>query len=342
VSSSDSLRKSPASPADGDVDRRGFLFAVLPAALATVAVASAARGEEKAGPLAPLPAADAVLSRLVFGACHKLDRPFGVWDAMLALKPQLFLFMGDTIYKDTIVMDEKRAEYAKLAAVPEFARFRQRVPILATWDDHDYGENDGGADYPKRDEAQQVFLDFFAPGAADDVRRKRPGLYEAHVFGAAGRRTQVIVLDTRYFRSKLKRDEVFGGYAPNRDPAATMLGDVQWTWLAEQLKRPAELRLICSSIPVLHEEQPNEKWDNLPLERARLFKVIAESKACGVVLLSGDRHRGEMSRGDVGGDAGAHRHRLFAVRADVERPELSVRAVRRAEPASDRGGVVER
>jgi alkaline phosphatase D len=90
---------------------------------------------------------------------------------------------------------------------------------------------------------------------------------------------------------------VFGGYAPNRDPAATMLGEAQWAWLAEELKRPAELRLICSSIPVLHEEQPNEKWDNLPLERARLFKVIAESKACGVVLLSGDRHRGEMSAG---------------------------------------------
>jgi alkaline phosphatase D len=208
--------------------------------------------------------------------------------------------MGDTIYKDTVVMDEKRAEYAKLAAVPEFARFRQRVPILATWDDHDYGQNDGGADYPKRDEAQQVFLGFFAPDALDDVRRKRAGLYDAHVFGPPGKRTQVILLDTRYFRSPLRRNEVLGGYLPNRDTSATMLGEAQWTWLADQLRRPADLRLICSSIPVLHEQQPNEKWDNLPHERARLFNVIAESKAGGVVLLSGDRHRGEMSAAKPG------------------------------------------
>jgi alkaline phosphatase D len=238
------------------------------------------------------------LSVIAFGACHKLDRPFTVWDAILAQKPQVFLFTGDSIYMDTRVMDDKRAEYAKLAAVPNFARFRERVPILATWDDHDYGENDGGADYPRRDEAKQIFLDFFRE-PKDSPRRGHGGVYGSWVFGPAGKRTQVILLDTRYYRSPIKHDPR-GGYSPLSDPAATLLGEEQWTWLAEQLRVPAELRLLVSSIQVQAEDQPNEKWANLPLERAKLFKLIADTKATGVVFVSGDRHHGEIQSMDIG------------------------------------------
>jgi len=271
--------------------RRSFVLAMtcLPAAVLHADEAD----------VAPPPAADEPLSVIAFGACHKLDRPFDVWDAILAQKPQAFLFTGDSIYKDTTVIEEKRAEYAKLAAVPNFARFRQRVPILATWDDHDYGANDGGADYPRRDDAKQVFLDFFRE-PKDSPRWKHGGVYGAWVFGPAGKRTQIILLDTRYFRSPLKPDLGFGGYLPNNDPAATMLGSEQWAWLAEQLKVPAELRLLVSSIQVQAEEQPNEKWANLPHERANLFKLIAGSKATGVVIISGDRHHGEIQSMDIG------------------------------------------
>ena len=249
--------------------------------------------------LAPPPAAEQPISRIAFGSCHKLDRPFTVWDSMLAQKPDLFIFLGDTVYLDTVDMEAKKAEYAKLAAVPNFSNFRKHVPIVATWDDHDYGANDGGADYPKRDESQKIFLDFFHE-PADSPRRKRPGVYNAYVFGPEHQRTQIILLDTRYFRSKLKRDEQWGGYLPQTDPTATFLGPEQWKWLAEQLRVPADLRLIVSSIQVEHEDQPNEKWINIPAERDKLFKTIADSKATGVVFISGDRHHGEISSMDIG------------------------------------------
>jgi alkaline phosphatase D len=235
-----------------------------------------------------------VVSRIALGACHKLDMPLTIWDVMLAQKPDVFLFTGDTIYKDTVVMEEKRAEYAKLAAVPGFVRFRETVPILATWDDHDYGANDGGADYPKKDEAKQIFLDFFRE-PKDSPRWKHGGVYGSWVLGPAGKRVQVILLDTRYFRSKLNRDEKWGGYLPQTDPRATFLGDEQWRWFAEQLKVPAEVRLLVSSIQVEADEQPNEKWANIPAEKERLYKTIAQSKASGVILVSGDRHHGEIS-----------------------------------------------
>ena len=279
------------------VSRRTLLCGLLLPWVSSVA----GRGEAAPTPseIAVPPAAEQALSRIAFGSCHKLDRPFTVWDSILAQKPQFFIFLGDTVYLDTVDMEAKKAMYDKLAAVPNFARFREAVPIVATWDDHDYGANDGGADYPKRDESQKIFLDFFHE-PQDSIRRKRAGVYNSYVFGPEGKRTQVILLDTRYFRTPLKHDEQLGGYLPQRDAAATMLGEAQWKWLAEQLRAPAELRLIVSSIQVEHEEQPNEKWLNMPAERAKLFKTVVDSKASGAIFISGDRHHGEISGMDIG------------------------------------------
>ena len=75
-----------------------------------------------------------------------------------------------------------------------------------------------------------------------------------------------------------------------------MLGDAQWTWLEAQLRQPAELRLLVSSIQVLAETHGWERWGHLPRERDRLFQLIGRSGARGVVLLTGDRHRAAVYR----------------------------------------------
>jgi alkaline phosphatase D len=119
------------------------------------------------------------------------------------------------------------------------------------------------------------------------------------VFGPAGKRVQIVLLDTRYFRSPVKKVDR-NAYGPNTDPGATVLGDEQWKWLEEQLKVPADLRLIGSSIQVINEDHRFEKWMNFPKERDRLYQVLRDTKANGVVILSGDRHLGELSQTDAG------------------------------------------
>jgi alkaline phosphatase D len=247
------------------------------------------------------------VSRIAFGSCFKTDFPRGVWDVVLQKRPELFLFIGDVIYKDTLDMDQKRPEFLKLGQVESFARLRKACEVLAVWDDHDYGMNDGGADYPKRDQSKRMFLEFFGEPEHSPRWRKSGGMYHCAVFGPPGKRIQVILLDGRYHRSQLNRDHVHGGYHPLRDPQATMLGNEQWKWLEDRLKEPAELRLVCSGIQVVGADQPNEKWANLPLERERLFKLIGQTKASGVIFLSGDRHHGEISatRPDADAAAGA-------------------------------------
>jgi alkaline phosphatase D len=246
---------------------------------------------------------DQPLTRIAFGSCANQDRPQPIWDAIVATEPELFLMLGDNIYADTDDMDVLRAKYKLLGDQAGFQKLRRSCTLLATWDDHDFGANDAGGDYPRKRESQQVFLDFFGV-AKDDTRRKREGVYDAHTFGPAGQRVHVILLDTRYFRSPLKKgfhngepgEGRRGVYVPDNSPDATLLGEAQWKWLAAQLQVPAELRIIASSVQFVADEHGSEKWGNFPSERQRLLDLLRQSRAAGVVFISGDRHLAEISR----------------------------------------------
>jgi alkaline phosphatase D len=261
--------------------RAGFLLLGLLPAFSSA-------GEEKA------------LGRLAVGSCADQERPQTVWKAFAATAPDLVVLLGDNIYADTEDPEVRAAAYAKLGAVPEFAELRRRVPFLFTWDDHDYGANDAGAEYPEKEESKRQMLDFFGVPEDHELRR-RPGVYQAKIFGPEGRRVQVILLDGRSFRSPLLEDpSPWRRYRPNLDPVATMLGEQQWAWLREQLRQPAEFRLIGSGVQVLSYAAGFEGWKTMPLEQERLFAAIRETRAAGVVFISGDAHYTQIVRADGG------------------------------------------
>jgi alkaline phosphatase D len=249
------------------------------------------------------------ISRIAFGSCAKQGKPQPIWDAIVETKPEMFLFIGDNIYGDTKDPAVLKAKWQQLGAEPGYQRLKAACPILATWDDHDYGWDDAGAEYSIKKESQQVFLDFFED-PANSPRRKREGVYDAKTFGPPGKRVQVILLDTRYFRSPLHKPKEkpahepgegwSGPYRPTSDAEATILGPEQWKWLAEQLRQAAEVRILASSIQVVAHEHGWEHWSNFPRERERLFKLLANSRASGVVVISGDRHSAEISAHDPG------------------------------------------
>jgi alkaline phosphatase D len=238
-------------------------------------------------------------SRIAFGSCIKQDLACPILSAITELKPQLMLFIGDNIYGDTSDVEVLRAKYASLGSKPEFQRLIASTRVLATWDDHDYGKNDGGSDFEFRDVSQTEFLNFWQV-PTQSPRRQVPGVYDASVFGPKGKRLQVIMLDTRYFRSPLKTGEKRqgGAYEPDESSDKTLLGEAQWTWLEEQLRKQAEIRLLVSSIQCIPTAAGQETWSNLPRERQRLLDLITSTKANGVILLSGDRHWSEISRLD--------------------------------------------
>ena len=92
------------------------------------------------------------------------------------------------------------------------------IPIVGTWDDHDFGENDGDKTYEHRRESQALFLDFFNVPKHDE-RRRREGVYSFYDLKSNSGKTRirVILLDNRYHKDPYQK-------AVDGD----MLGEVQW------------------------------------------------------------------------------------------------------------------
>lgn len=248
---------------------------------------------------------DAPISRIAFGSCYKTDRDEAVWATIESRRPDVTVLLGDNVYADTRNEAALRAAWEELATTPGFASLRANTTLLATWDDHDFGENDAGREYPIKVESQRAFLDFL--GEPDESpRRAREGVYESYLFGPVGRRVQIILLDTRYHRAPLVKraargeyaDGAHGWYTQDASGAASMLGDEQWRWLEETLQAPADLRFIGSSIQVVAEDHFWERWDEFPLERARLLRLVADQPT-PVIFITGDRHKAEISLLDV-------------------------------------------
>lgn len=229
------------------------------------------------------PTTEAV-TRIAVGSCHAPGR-HDPWPAVLAWQPQQWLWTGDAVYHDSAVAEVQQAHYAAALASPNYAQLVATVPVDGTWDDHDYGRNNAGGEFPGKDVSQTTWLDFIGI-AADDPRRARAGVYHAFDLGATGQQVRVILLDTRYYRDA---------------PSATgdILGADQWAWLTDQLRSSnAQAHILVSSIQVLPSEHPYECWARFPAARERLLALLAEHPVPGLVLVSGDRHIGEVSRLD--------------------------------------------
>ena len=245
------------------------------------------------------PAPDFVVA---FGSCNMSQEPNLFWDDIVAQQPDVWIWGGDIVYADTDDVERLKAIYAMQDAVAGYAELKKEVPVIGTWDDHDFGVNDGGADFAIKAESQQVFLDFMDV-PADSERRNQEGVYASHEYVLPSGKVKIIVLDTRYFRSDLiKSEEAQRRYEPTMDSTATILGAKQWQWLENELNQSeADFNLIMSSIQVLSGEHGFETWGNFPLEVKKLESLIAQSGAKGVVLLSGDRHISEFSKTDIAG-----------------------------------------
>jgi alkaline phosphatase D len=266
---------------------------------------------------APLPGANlelsasTVLTRIAFGSGLDQQKPIPILQAVLAHRPQAFIFVGDAVLAD---IEEPgtgapvasplliASAYGTLGTNPDFRVFRDGLPIFGTWGGHDYGLADAGAAFPYKTASKEAFLEFYGLGEGSE-RARREGVYGAYAFGPEGQRVQIILLDTRSFRSELRAASPGAPsterYAPDPDPTKTMLGEAQWAWLEQQLIEPADVRLVVSPIQVLAEESGFERWGELPRERDRLIEIVRRSGAKNVVLLSGTRQAGAIYKDET-------------------------------------------
>ena len=235
-----------------------------------------------------------LVTRIAFGSCGSQNEPQPILDIVVAKHPDVFVYLGDNIYGDTKYMTTLANEYYKLCNKAEFQNLIASTRVIATWDDHDYGENDAGKNYIKKAASKNIFLKFWGEPFGSQ-RWYRPGIYTSYYFGDSDHLVQVILLDCRTFRDDLKTN-ANGDYIQNNDTNATMLGTDQWRWQKSELQKPARLRIIGSSTQVLREYNGMETWANFPLEQQKILDLLQETNVKNLFFISGDIHLAELSK----------------------------------------------
>lgn len=275
--------------------------------------------------------------RVGFGSCLHQERRSRALESAARQALDLFIFLGDNGYHDTpacgapwatetcgisewvrtirsfMVSDKRRHDYDMLWRnhVGPLREALPSMPIVATWDDHDLGQDDAGSDYIHKNSSLTSFLAFWRrPILELDLHRPTAHVYASYELG----NVQVLVLDTRSYRTPLfpqsplsaklfglfrlwwSQNETCdaGGYEQH---AGTILGDDQWCWLERELAKPFDVRLVVSSFQVLRPHDGSECWANAPQERSRLVDLIKGTTG-RTVILSGDVHYAEMSQYD--------------------------------------------
>ena len=232
---------------------------------------------------------------IAFGSCSRESIPEQMWDEINVHHPDLWIWLGDNIYGDTHDMEIMEEKYRKQKAYPGYKELLDSdTEIIGTWDDHDYGINDGGKHFSKKDASKKLMINFL------DIPEDHPihdhdGVYQTWDYRFEDFIVRVILLDTRYFRDTVYRDPATRAYRPNE--TGGLLGETQWVWLEDQFRQStADLHLLGSSIQVIPEEHRFEKWANFPQERKRLFNLLVKYPDKKTVIISGDRHIAEISK----------------------------------------------
>ena len=230
--------------------------------------------------------------KIGLGSCLDQDYPQPIWQSIKKEDLNYFIFLGDNVYGDTRYGSLRKMKSAYDKQKKVLPDFLNDISIFSIWDDHDFGINDGGADYRFKRRAQELYLDFWEI-TKDDDRSNREGIYFSKNEIFFDKKFKFIFLDTRFFRSKLKGKK--SNYIENIEPDATILGNAQWTWLENELKSDFDFLFIFSSIQIIAKDHRFEKWSNFPIERAKLFELLEQFND-KTILFSGDRHRAGIYR----------------------------------------------
>lgn len=226
--------------------------------------------------------------RLALTSCMRDDdqRLAKIWQALASKKPDLIFMIGDNSYVDfhglaPLVTNGKppfwKRHMETRLRLPIF-REQMLTPVFATWDDHDYGVNNGDRSFPWKSESTRTFSAFFPMRLKAASWSRGPGVSAAFSVGDQ----RFLFLDNRSFRSP-----------KGAGPSATHFGARQTRWLHKQL-RSGELNWLISGDQFFGGYHPFDSFaGHHPIAFKKLLGTIKKAKK-KVLFVSGDRHISEL------------------------------------------------
>jgi alkaline phosphatase D len=214
---------------------------------------------------------------VAFGSCNNQNDIQPLWKDIMAQKPDLWIWGGDIIYADWGKIQSVDGGYQKLNANPDYQAFKAQIPMIGTWDDHDYAFNNANGSAAIKKESQKLFLDFLDV-PVDSPRRTQEGVYHAINIGEGDQKIKFIMLDNRYFK--------------DLEPEYAMLGKTQWDWLENEFKTStANLHVIVTGLSIFSPLMPyTDEWWQYPKEVNRLLDLLKKYNVKAPLFLTGDKH----------------------------------------------------
>jgi alkaline phosphatase D len=254
--------------------------------------------------------------RLAVMSCSSLAHGYFHAYRAVSLRADLDLVvhLGDYIYEygtgeygdvrpyepatETLTLADYRARYSQYRRDPDLLECHRQHPFVATWDDHEIADDayDGGAGNhdpategawgDRKAAATQAYFEWMPLREGDEGV-----VYRSLAFGGL---VQLIMLDTRHAGREQQVASAFDEEAL-ADPMRQLLGSGQEAWLATELAKPAQWKLIGQQVMLsqlrLGENPLNlDQWDGYPAARQRLLDMLREHSPTNAVILTGDIH----------------------------------------------------
>jgi hypothetical protein len=202
-----------------------------------------------------------------------------VWQRIGTLDVDQVVFGGDTPYIDVADLPTIRQKHRSFLETASLQALIRRTPIAATWDDHDFGLNNGNgvSAADRKEKTRQGFVEY---RAHDQYGTGNAGIYHSVKTGAM----EIFLLDPRWWSQTM---------ASPVDPSKkTCFGPEQWAWLQQALEKSKAPFKILTMGQVWQDKKNAENDDMFTYlhERDALFDFIRSKKIPGVILVGGDIH----------------------------------------------------
>lgn len=235
-----------------------------------------------------------LIERIAFGSCNNPNTQ-SIWSKIEEFKPSRLILLGDNMYadkKDATFKNQKSSVSiieAQYDLIKEDTGWKKLFNYLGGWnnidvtyDDHDYGINNGAKNFHLKDPSQTAFWNFIEETNADKLNQD--SVYSSKKIKIITKNNKqfiykVIMLDTRSNKDKTGTSD------------GDFLGTEQWNWLEKEILDADEVDLILlgSSIQTLVDDKLiEESWGEFPLARERLIQLLLKSQVPNTVILSGD------------------------------------------------------
>lgn len=213
-----------------------------------------------------------------------------IWPKAFSHKPDVSFLIGDNLYADiysgiyigaSIPSSPEHLwrRHVDHAMTMKLYRMKHLVPTFVTWDDHDYGMNDGGKTYRYKEKSKEIFKAFF-PTYKTQNQRLGHGVGSILDLG----KQRFYFLDGRSFRdSKRNRN----GYH---------LGKKQRNWLLKDISSSEDTNWLVLGDQFFGGYHPFESFEGLHPVKFKEFKNELKSLNKKYVFLSGDRHLIEVMK----------------------------------------------